>query len=82
MTKTMMSWGLTVFMAGVLVMSSGFLGTVSADRSSRASLELIDGGYRNLLIAISDRVPDTPELIDRIKTVFTETSRFMYQATK
>ncbi|XP_038047651.1 calcium-activated chloride channel regulator family member 3-like [Patiria miniata] len=66
----------------VLWVSGGFRGLVSAQRDSRASLELVDGGYVNLLIGISDRVPNNPALLDRIMFVFTEASKFLFQATK
>ncbi|XP_038047849.1 calcium-activated chloride channel regulator 3A-1-like [Patiria miniata] len=75
--------GVTVALAvTVLWVSGGFRGLVSAERDSRASLELVDGGYVNLLIGISDRVPSNPALLDRIKFVFTEASKFLFQATK
>ncbi|XP_038047850.1 calcium-activated chloride channel regulator 3A-1-like [Patiria miniata] len=75
--------GVTVSLAvAVLLVSGGFRGLVSAQRDSQASLELVDGGYVNLLIGISDRVPNNPALLDRIKLIFTEGSKFLFQATR
>lgn len=39
-------------------------------------------GYRDVLIAIGEAVPEDPMLIEKIKTVFTDFSSFLYQATK
>ncbi|XP_070557748.1 calcium-activated chloride channel regulator 4-like [Ptychodera flava] len=38
--------------------------------------------YGGLLVAIHDSIPEDPYLIERIKTVFTDASRYLYNATE
>ena len=74
---------LRLLLLSVLVlMFAGFSRIVTGQRNTRAPLELVNKGYVNLLIGINERVPEDPALLDRIKFVFTETSLFLYQATK
>ena len=49
-------------------------------RESKVSL--LNNGYENILIAIEDDIKESRELIDRIQTVFTDTSRLLFNATK
>lgn len=50
--------------------------------AGRSKIRLVNGGYERVVIAIGEDVPEDLELIERIKTVFTEVSAFMYSATK
>ena len=53
-----------------------------ASKNTRSLVTLQDNGYRNMVIAINERVPEDPNLIERIKMIFTDASRFLYKATK
>ena len=48
----------------------------------RSSITLQNNGYSNILVAISDEVPDNPSLLQRIREVFTEASAALYTATR
>ena len=48
----------------------------------RGSINIENNGYRDILIAIADDVPEDPELIERIQYVFTEASAFLYKITR
>ncbi|XP_077985931.1 calcium-activated chloride channel regulator 4A-like [Glandiceps talaboti] len=48
----------------------------------RNSIYLENNEYTGLLIAINERIPEDPTLVDRIKTIFTEASDFLYESTK
>uniref|UniRef100_W5M528 VWFA domain-containing protein n=1 Tax=Lepisosteus oculatus TaxID=7918 RepID=W5M528_LEPOC len=45
-------------------------------------VQLINNGYRGVVVAINPRVPENPELIDKIKEMFTEASPYLFTATK
>eukprot|EP00118_Oscarella_pearsei_P028645 m.2616 g.2616 ORF g.2616 m.2616 type:complete len:936 (+) comp8796_c0_seq1:1336-4143(+) len=46
------------------------------------SLTLVNNGYKELIVAISDLMPEDPTLIDAIKRGFTLSSQYLYRATK
>ena len=73
---------LSVCMMLTYVERAGGANSASSSSSSRSQLTLEDNGYRNLVIAINDRVPENPQLIERIKSVFEEISGYLYSATK
>lgn len=41
-----------------------------------------NNGYRNIVIAISDDVPEDTALLDKIREVFTAASQALYTATR
>ena len=45
-------------------------------------IRLDENGYKNILIAIADDVEENYELIERIKTSFTEASELLFNVTK
>uniref|UniRef100_A0A8C4XEG3 VWFA domain-containing protein n=1 Tax=Erpetoichthys calabaricus TaxID=27687 RepID=A0A8C4XEG3_ERPCA len=47
-----------------------------------SKIELVDKGYRNLVIAIHKAVPENPQLIEKIKEMLKEASNYLYVATK
>lgn len=49
--------------------------------AGRSKIRLVNGGYERVVIAIGEDVEENLELIERIKTVFTEVSAFMFSAT-
>ncbi|XP_049513416.1 calcium-activated chloride channel regulator 1-like [Dermacentor silvarum] len=51
--------------------------------SSVASLEIdtLDGGYKNLLVSISEAVPYDESIIEDIKALFRSSSEFLHRAT-
>ena len=49
---------------------------------TRGGIELDKNGYTNILIAIDENVPENHDLIDRIKTTFTDASRLLFNVTK
>ncbi|XP_064595911.1 calcium-activated chloride channel regulator 1-like [Liolophura sinensis] len=53
-----------------------------AEVQERGSIYLKNNGYRQILIAISDNVPEDTSLLDRIQDVFTKASAFLYEITK
>ena len=48
----------------------------------RGAIYIMDNEYRQMLIAISEAVPENPDLVTRIQEVFTAASARLYQATK
>ncbi|XP_060081392.1 calcium-activated chloride channel regulator 1-like [Ylistrum balloti] len=55
---------------------------VSPVISKKHEIQLVDNGYTGLKVVISDKVPETAGLVDRIKTAFTDASSLLYSATK
>ncbi|XP_038061372.1 calcium-activated chloride channel regulator 1-like [Patiria miniata] len=54
-----------------------------ADSLTRPSfIEFVDNGYSGITVAIHNRVSEDQALIDRIKYMFTEASKYLYQATQ
>ncbi|MBN3289814.1 CLCA1 regulator, partial [Polypterus senegalus] len=47
-----------------------------------SKIELVDNGYRNIVIAIHKAVPENPQLIDKIKEMLKEASNYLYVATR
>ncbi|KAM8930989.1 calcium-activated chloride channel regulator 1-like [Pelodytes ibericus] len=51
--------------------------------SARESLaRLKNNGYEDIVIAISPNIPENPKIIEKIKTILTDASTYMLQATK
>ena len=48
----------------------------------RGAMLIDKNGYRQVVIAVGEDVPETPRLVDRIKEVFTATSQRLHQATR
>ena len=48
----------------------------------RGAIYIMDNEYRQVLIAISETVPENPDIVTRIREVFTAASARLYQATK
>ena len=48
----------------------------------RGSIKIQNNGYKDVLIAIGDKVPEDSSLIDKIKEVFTDASALLYTATR
>ena len=48
----------------------------------RGSITITNNEYKQMLIAISENVPEDPQLITRIREVFTDASSLLYQVTK
>ena len=48
----------------------------------RGAIYLEDNQYRQMLVAISEAVPEDQRLIDRIKEVFREASLTLFKATR
>ncbi|XP_064595933.1 calcium-activated chloride channel regulator 1-like [Liolophura sinensis] len=53
-----------------------------SEACGRQAVKLEYNGYRHILIAIGDNVPEDPDLLDRIQYVFTKASAFLYEITK
>ena len=47
-----------------------------------SKISLLNNGYENILIVINSDVPESNEIIERIRTVFTEASLLLYNATR
>ncbi|KAJ8036438.1 Calcium-activated chloride channel regulator 1 [Holothuria leucospilota] len=44
-------------------------------------LQLVEGGYKGLVVAISPQIPEDDELVQSIKTVLTDFSSYLYNIT-
>ena len=55
---------------------------VSTESCGKSSVTLVNNGYREVLVGISEKVEEDPQLIVRIKEIFTEASQFLYEATR
>lgn len=55
---------------------------VSIESCGKSSVTLVNNGYREVLVGISEKVEEDPQLIVRIKEIFTEASQFLYEATR
>ncbi|XP_038061542.1 calcium-activated chloride channel regulator 1-like [Patiria miniata] len=47
-----------------------------------SSIRLENNGYTGIVVAIHNNVPENDELIERIKYMFTEGSKYLYEATR
>ncbi|XP_022080609.1 epithelial chloride channel protein-like [Acanthaster planci] len=47
-----------------------------------SSIRLVNNGYTGIVVAIHSNVPESDELIERIKYMFTEGSKYLYEATR
>nr|XP_015201623.1 PREDICTED: epithelial chloride channel protein-like [Lepisosteus oculatus] len=45
-------------------------------------VQLINNGYRGVVVAINPRVPENPALIEKIKEMFTEASPYLFTAAR
>lgn len=72
--------GKVAIVAIFLVVSTGQWSVSEA--CGRQAIYLKNNGYRQILLAISDNVPEDSALLERIKEVFTKASAFLYQITK
>lgn len=63
-----------------LLVSTGHWAVAETDE--RGSIYFENNGYRQILIGISDNVPEDTVLLDRIKDVFTKASAFLHEITK
>ena len=54
----------------------------NVESCGRGSISISNNGYQNILVAVADRVEPNNEIIERIKTIFTEASAFLYEATR
>jgi len=43
---------------------------------------LLNNEYHNIVIAINENVPENPQLLERIKEIFTESSALLYEITR
>lgn len=57
------------------------LAFINSNMIYAASVTVENGGYKNIVVAIGDKVPEDANLIQRLKDDFTEASRFLFQAT-
>ena len=73
-TRTPLAFLLLVTLAGQLL--------PEAQGCGRGSVYITNNEYRQILIAISDNVPENSRLLTRITEIFTEASAFLYQVTK
>ncbi|XP_022110071.1 epithelial chloride channel protein-like [Acanthaster planci] len=48
---------------------------------NRAPVSLVDNGYRGIVLAIAEGVPEDFDLVEEIKVMFTEASAFLYEAS-
>ncbi|XP_033746377.1 calcium-activated chloride channel regulator 1-like [Pecten maximus] len=55
---------------------------VSVVISEKHEIRIVDNGYTGIKVVISDKVPETPGLVNGIKTAFTDASRILYSASK
>ena len=55
---------------------------VLVESCGKSSVVLSNNEYKEVLIGISEKVAEDPELIVRIKKIFTEASQFLYEATR
>ncbi|KAL5017983.1 hypothetical protein ScPMuIL_003705 [Solemya velum] len=61
----------------------GLLGFASGTRPIRTSaIRLENNGYRNIVVAIHESVPESVALLDSIKDILRNSSRFLYTATR
>ena len=47
-----------------------------------SKISLLNNGYENILIVIRNDVPESFEIIDRIRTLFTDASFLLFNATR
>ena len=59
-----------------------FLASSQVEACGRGSMYISNNGYKGMLISISENVDEDPNLITRIREVFTEASAFLYKATR
>ncbi|XP_072046417.1 calcium-activated chloride channel regulator 2-like [Amphiura filiformis] len=71
-TSNLRSWILLIVILPVLNFTVIYAGNAIAT----------DGGYRNTVVAIGERVPEDVTLLQRIKDDFTVASSFLFEATK
>ena len=48
----------------------------------RGAIKIQNNGYKDVVVAIGDKVAEDSHLLDRIKQVFTEASAVLYTATR
>ncbi|XP_006812945.1 calcium-activated chloride channel regulator 1-like [Saccoglossus kowalevskii] len=48
----------------------------------RTPIKLDNNGYTGLLIAIHERVPEDLAILDRLQVIFTDASKFLYEASR
>ena len=83
-TKTANTFKYLLLCYWVLVIFCLFTEPVSSCSSfkTKSKIELDKNGYTNILIAIDENVPENHDLIDRIKTTFTDASKLLFNVTK
>ena len=67
------------FITSLFILS---VAVVSIESCGKSSVTLVNNGYREVLVGISEKVEEDPQLIVRIKEIFTEASQFLYKATR
>ena len=67
------------FITSLFILS---VAVVSIESCGKSSVTLVNNGYREVLVGISEKVEEDPQLIVRIKEIFTEASQFLYEATR
>ncbi|XP_077978801.1 calcium-activated chloride channel regulator 3A-1-like [Glandiceps talaboti] len=55
---------------------------VDTEALTRAKVTLQDNGYRGLVVAINEDIPENPRLVEGIKDLFSDTSNLLHGATK
>ena len=55
---------------------------ITCECCGRGSIKIQNNGYRGILIAISERVPEDELLIYKLKQAFVEASSLLYTATR
>ena len=48
----------------------------------RGAITIKDNGYKNILVAIDDQVPEDANLVERIKKMFTDASQLLYKMSR
>ncbi len=71
-------------LAVLFIVVAALAGSVKSCSSYKASskIQLEKNGYKNILIAIGEDVAENYELIERIKTTYTEASSLLFNVTK
>ena len=66
------------------LIATTLVGTVQSCSSYKTSskIQLEKNGYKNILIAIGEDVAENYELIERIKSTYTEASSLLFNVTK
>ena len=67
-----------LFIYSLILMSLALI----CEGCGRGAIKIQNNGYKDVVVAVGDKVAEDSHLLDRIKQVFTEASALLYSATR